>query len=263
MTMPISEQLPPDEPQPEENLPRSRRRRARQIFTSGDAGERAEFLADLVHQGTATLDFYLFALLCGIVLGAAIWLDSPALFILAALLAPFMAPVIGMALATATGSLGYFLRSLASLLVGGVLVFVMGALAGMLIPVNTRAPFDQAVYHTQFSWPDLAVLVLGTIVTVTLVVRNPRSRPLVSSVALAYELLLPLGVYRRVLSGHPTAILALALIMLVWGSYVICLINKDPHRLVTEGENHPAWHHMYWMMMVGHLGLAGAYLLSH
>ena len=76
-------------------------------------------------------------------------------------------------------------------------------------------------------------------------------------------LLLPLGVYRRVLSGHPTAILVLALIMLVWGSYVIYLINKDPHRLVTEGENHPAWHHMYWMMMVGHLGLAGAYLLSH
>ena len=76
-------------------------------------------------------------------------------------------------------------------------------------------------------------------------------------------LLLPLGVYRRVLSGHPTAILALAAIMLVWGSFVIFLINKDPHRLVTEGENHPAWHHMYWMMMVGHLGLAGAYLLSH
>ncbi len=76
-------------------------------------------------------------------------------------------------------------------------------------------------------------------------------------------LLLPLGVYLRVLSGHPKAILALAAIMLVWGSCVIYLINKDPHRLVTEGENHPAWHHMYWMMMVGHLGLAGAYLLNH
>ena len=76
-------------------------------------------------------------------------------------------------------------------------------------------------------------------------------------------LLLPLGVYLRVLSGHPTAILALAAIMLVWGSCVIYLINQDPHRLVTEGENHPAWHHMYWMMMVGHLGLAFAYLLRH
>jgi 4-hydroxybenzoate polyprenyltransferase len=76
-------------------------------------------------------------------------------------------------------------------------------------------------------------------------------------------LLLPLGVYLHVLSGNSTAILVLAGIMLAWGSYVIYLINKDPHRLVTEGENHPSWHHMYWMMMVGHLGLAGAYLLSH
>jgi len=76
-------------------------------------------------------------------------------------------------------------------------------------------------------------------------------------------LLLPLGLGLGVLTGHPTAILTLAAIMLVWGAFVIYLINKDPHRLVTEGENHPSWHHMYWMMMVGHLGLAGAYLLRH
>ncbi|MBI4164917.1 MAG: UbiA family prenyltransferase [Acidobacteria bacterium] len=76
-------------------------------------------------------------------------------------------------------------------------------------------------------------------------------------------LLLPLGVALHVLSGRAPAILALAAIMLVWGSYVIYLMNEDPRRLVSEGENHPAWHHMYWMMMVGHLGLAGAYLLSH
>jgi chlorophyll/bacteriochlorophyll a synthase len=74
-------------------------------------------------------------------------------------------------------------------------------------------------------------------------------------------LLMPLGVYLHVLSGNAMAIIALSLIMLVWGTYVAYLINKDPHRLVSEGENHPSWHHMYWMMMVGHLGLAGAYLL--
>jgi hypothetical protein len=65
------------------------------------------------------------------------------------------------------------------------------------------------------------------------------------------------------LTGHPAAILALAAVMLAWGSLVIYLINKDPRSLVSEGENHPAWHHMYWMMMVGHLGLAVAYLVGH
>ncbi len=76
-------------------------------------------------------------------------------------------------------------------------------------------------------------------------------------------LLLALGMALHILSGEPRAILALSVLMLVWGSYVVYLINRDPYRLVTEGENHPSWHHMYWMMMVGHLGLAGAYLLSH
>jgi uncharacterized membrane protein len=208
MTRPISEQLPPEdeEPQPEEqHLPRSRRRRARTILAGGDVSERAEFMADLVHQGTATLDFYLFALLSGIVVGAAILFNSPALFVLAALLAPFMAPVIGMALATATGSLGLFLRSLASLVVGGLVILLLGAGAG-LIQGSAAVNASQVYPHAQFSWPDLAVLVLGTIVTVYLVVRNPRSKPLVSSVALAYELFLPLGAagYGFILSQGPS-----------------------------------------------------------
>jgi chlorophyll/bacteriochlorophyll a synthase len=75
-------------------------------------------------------------------------------------------------------------------------------------------------------------------------------------------LMMPLGVFLKILSGNEPAILVLSGIMLVWGSYVIFLINRDPHRLVSEGENHPAWHHMYWMMMVGHLGLAAAYLIG-
>ena len=75
-------------------------------------------------------------------------------------------------------------------------------------------------------------------------------------------LMLPLGLWLHILSGNPMAILILSVVMLAWGSYVVYLINDDPSRLVTEGENHPGWHHMYWMMMVGHLGLAVAYLIG-
>jgi 4-hydroxybenzoate polyprenyltransferase len=74
-------------------------------------------------------------------------------------------------------------------------------------------------------------------------------------------LILAAGVRTRVLTGHGTAILALSAILLVWGVYVIYLMNRHPERLVSEGENHPSWRHMYWMMMAGHLGVAVAYLL--
>ncbi len=187
MTMPISEPLP-DEPQPEDHLTAARRRRQRRM-AAGETGERGEFVADLVHQGTATLDFFLFALLAGIVVGAAILLDAPALFLLAALLAPFMAPVVGMALGTAAGSLRLFVRSLVSLVIGGLLVFGTGALAGAIGAGRAGPPLQQALAHAQFNLLDAVVLALGAILTVYLVVRNPRARPAVSSVALAYELL--------------------------------------------------------------------------
>ncbi|HUY13561.1 MAG TPA: UbiA family prenyltransferase [Terriglobia bacterium] len=74
-------------------------------------------------------------------------------------------------------------------------------------------------------------------------------------------LLMAAGAWLKVLSGDATAILVLSGVLLAWGTYVIYLINRDPSRLVTEGENHPGWRHMYWMMMVGHLGLAAAYLI--
>jgi len=74
-------------------------------------------------------------------------------------------------------------------------------------------------------------------------------------------LMLPFGVEFHILSGDRTAILALSALMLAWGTYVARLLNKDPQALLTEGENHPSWRQMYWMMMVGHLGLAGAYLI--
>jgi chlorophyll/bacteriochlorophyll a synthase len=87
------------------------------------------------------------------------------------------------------------------------------------------------------------------------------SARLISPAFILPWLLMALGSGLGVLSGNSTAIMALSVIMLAWGSYVIYLMNTDPKRLVTEGENHPAWHHMYWMMMVGHLGLAAAYLV--
>ncbi|MGH9450547.1 MAG: UbiA prenyltransferase family protein [Terriglobia bacterium] len=75
-------------------------------------------------------------------------------------------------------------------------------------------------------------------------------------------LVMALGVFLKVLSGDAAATLALSAVMLAWGAYVTTLINRDPRRLVSDGENHPGWRHMYWMMMTGHLGLAAAYLLS-
>jgi hypothetical protein len=45
----------------------------------------------------------------------------------------------------------------------------------------------------------------------------------------------------------------------LWGAYTVWLILRDPEAL-AKTENHPAWRHMYLMMMAAQVGLAVAYL---
>ncbi len=73
-------------------------------------------------------------------------------------------------------------------------------------------------------------------------------------------LMLPIGVGFQVLHGNPLWINVLGVLLLAWGLYTARLITRDPNSLVSQGENHPAWRHMYGMLMSGHLGLAATYL---
>lgn len=89
-----------------------------------------------------------------------------------------------------------------------------------------------------------------------------KSALLISPAFLAPWVVMALGVFFRILTGDAAAILLLSAVMLAWGALVVRMIRRDPQQLVRRGENHPAWRQMYWMMMVGHLGLAGAYLVK-
>jgi uncharacterized membrane protein len=208
MNLPTSEPLPSDE---EKNLPPARRRRKQRMILPIETSERAEFVDEIAQRLTPPAEFFLFSGLAGVVLATALLMDSPALYVLAALIAPFMAPVIGLSLAVMLGSVRYFLRSLGAFAIGSLLVFVLGclggALAGALQVPNPGIPDGQllqAVYHAHFSWPDFLVLTLGAGMTAYLSARSSQSKPLVASAALAYELYLPLGAAGfGLLSGTP------------------------------------------------------------
>lgn len=190
---PAAETAP--EATPEEAVTRAqlRRRRSRRRDVPRELDQRAAFFRELVHQATPSFDFFLFSVIAGLFTAAALLLDSPALFILAALLAPFMAPVLGLAVSASIGSLGLFFRSLIALAIGGLLVFALGMLGGWVGLSLPGLAFTQAPFHTLFTWPDMLVLLLGAAFTAYLAVRSPQQRPLVSSVALAYELFVPLA----------------------------------------------------------------------
>lgn len=185
--------LPSIEPLPDDHagLPSGQRPRRRRMAIPTGASERGKFLHDLSLRTVPSFDFYLFSLLSGLVLVAALLLDSPALFVLGALVAPFMAPVVGIALGTTAGAVPFVLQSLGSLGIGSLIVFLCGMAGGWAASLLPGRAFTQAALHAQFTWPDFFVLSLGASLTALLVLRAPRQRPVAASVALAYELYLP------------------------------------------------------------------------
>lgn len=189
--------LPTSEPVPDETsqLPPARRRRNRRLIVPDSAGERAELLKELSHNTSTSFDFLLFSLLAGVLLGAAILFRSPAIALLALLAAPFMGPVAGLSLATILGAGGYFLRTLAAVAIAALLVFASGMLAGLTAPLMAaqtaaiQSPLP-AFLQVRLYWLDFAALSAGVIWIITGLVRSEH-KPVLPSVMVAYELLVP------------------------------------------------------------------------
>jgi len=185
------------QPMPEMDLrqpvkPTARRRRQRRRLIPSSSDERAEFLEELAHRAYPTLEFFIFSLLCGAVLGASYLLDSQALLFLGILLAPLMTPWIGMVLATVTGSWRFFFQTFMGFLLGAVLIFLTGLLAGFAARIFMPITLNQAFVHTRLWWPDLFVLLLGAILLPISIVRS-EDKPILPSAMLAYEFYLPLS----------------------------------------------------------------------
>ena len=179
----------PDDP---EQLPPARRRRARRLLAPMETEDRVDFLDEVAHRASPSFDFFLFSLLAGAVIAVGYLLNSLPILILSAILAPMMAPVIGISLGMVVGSVQFFLRSLIGLLIGSLLVFGVGVLAGYVSRLWAPLDFSQALAHTQLSWAMFILVAFGAALTSTAMVRSEESAAL-PSVALAYGLLLPVS----------------------------------------------------------------------
>jgi 4-hydroxybenzoate polyprenyltransferase len=72
--------------------------------------------------------------------------------------------------------------------------------------------------------------------------------------------MISVGAWAGILTGHLVLLQALAVLMTGYGLYVCYLMLRRPEDLAVE-ENHVSWAHMYRMMFVAQVGFALAYLL--
>jgi uncharacterized membrane protein len=184
MTLPKSEPIYEEEPVHRTQYPHRKRRR----WVPGYTDERRiQFVEGLASRVAPTYDFFLFSLLAGIVFGAGFIVDSPALLVFAALIAPFMAPVVGLSLASVLGSVQFFLVSLAGTVVGSVIVFAGGFISGLAAQAWPYPVFKLVSYHSTYNWGSFGVLTLSVIIAVLSLMRK-EEKPVLPSVAIAYVL---------------------------------------------------------------------------
>lgn len=185
--------IPPEEPAEQNTAPFAQARH-RRPWIPAEAAEKAAFLNELARQLTPSAAFFLFSLLCGLALAAALLADSLPLVILAAVLAPWLSSLLGIGFGLSAGFFPFVLESLGGFLLSSALVFGGGALAGWLRLAGIgQAPQRLAVLLNP-TWGDGALLVVATLVAALWVLRPLEKAGPASSVALAYELYLPLGI---------------------------------------------------------------------
>jgi hypothetical protein len=187
MSLPKTENIP-DDP---DLMPPARRRRARRLLAPLEADERATVIDQVRRRTSPSFDFFLFSVIAGIIFGLGLMLDSPVVLVLGAVVAPLMAPVIGLSLATVVGSYKFFSLSLVAMAIGSIIVFVIGAGTGLLSRVWVPASLNLAFYNASLSADNLIVLTIGAVFTTATMAHDERS-PAAPSVALAYTLYLPL-----------------------------------------------------------------------
>ena len=73
-------------------------------------------------------------------------------------------------------------------------------------------------------------------------------------------IMIAIGTRLGILTGRPSLLYALSIVMTIYGAYVCYLMLRRPEDLAVE-ENHVSWAHMYRMMFVAQIGFAVAYLL--
>jgi uncharacterized membrane protein len=161
------------------------------MLTQLRADERETFLEGLAQLVSPGIDFFLLALLAGIALGLGFRFDQHALLVAGALLAPRMAPLLGIALSAVSGSPRFFLRMLASFSVGALILAIVAGLIGGLSFGDTPTHL-LAQGHIRLNLIDFAIVMVAAVLITVRLSRDERIASLPSA-AIAYELMLPLA----------------------------------------------------------------------
>lgn len=161
-----------------------------------DADDRARVFTEAASSATsASVAYWLVLVLAGAIASLGLALNSSAVIIGAMLIAPLLAPVVGVALALAVGDGGLAVETLLVVLVSTMAVIIVGALLALALPLPFQIVTPEIAARTRPTTLDLAIAVASGLAGAAVTV-SPRSRlsGAVPGVAISVALVPPLAV---------------------------------------------------------------------
>ncbi len=192
----MTQDLPSYSPETEKTRPtRAQRRRAarrrKKVIPPSMEG-RSKLLEELIERAYPSYEYFIDALLSGVIIALGFLLNAQAFLLFGILMAPLMSPLVGMMLATVSGSGRFFSRAFIAFLVGNIFIAAAGALAGFAARMWLPLTLTEAFLHSRLWGADLIALALGAILLAASFVRSEK-KPFLPSVMVVYELFLPLS----------------------------------------------------------------------
>lgn len=195
------------------------------------------FLDQVARRLEINIETFLVGSISLLVFALALLMDKLALFVLGLLIAPILSPILGLAIGINLGSWRFIKIGLISFLLNIISFFVVSGFSGFIARQFPERDFQIWKLFQNFEWAEIILLIVGILIMISTILKNPRQSSLVANVALAYCFYLPLisagfafglGLKNEFLSALSTFILFVGISVVV-GVIVLFLYKIRPN----------------------------------
>lgn len=171
----------------------TRRKRRTARDTNGIDISSESHVSSVLEKATPNLDLFVLAFLSGLILGLGYILDSNAVLMFGIFMTPFLGPWIGLTLSSMIAEMKLLKLTAGGFVTSLFFSYTAAAILGLVSRFVTVAGTNQVYYHSHLWWPDLFMVIIGTII-LTLRFIQTDTQPIIPSLMLSYGVFLPLSV---------------------------------------------------------------------
>jgi len=150
------------------------------------------FLDQVARRIEINIETFLVGSISLLIFALALLFDKLALFVLGLLIAPILSPILGLAFGINLGLFKFIKIGILSFLLNALSFFVVSGFSGFIARQFPEREFITWKLFVNFGWAEIILLIVGILIMISTMLKNPRQSSLVANVALAYCFYLPL-----------------------------------------------------------------------